>query len=232
MLLSNTNQQQEEDIMALNKIVIYTGGTTSSISPHFSFCSEAHGSIGRTIYSAFFKDLDFIRKGKQCIDLRETKLAGGQSISSNEDLLSDVKDALADNTVTHIIMAAAVCDFVPVSLAMHDDSDVRTEFGKDTPRLSSASGGVLEFEPAPKIIDIIKEIRPDITLITFKTTSDESFDYLEEKCQSNIARTGADFCFGNDIKNHYNIISVKGSTLYYDTREKCVEMLVSLIQGI
>jgi len=142
-------------------------------------------------------------------------MAGGDEVETNEDLGKKLDEVLADPLVSAIVMAAAICDFEPAGVG----------WGKDEPRLNSKQPFRMWLSPAEKLIDKIKQKRPDIFLATFKTTSNESLDTLQYKATENLERCGADIVLGNDIKNKYNILVTQRSCVDFDVRDECLHAL-------
>lgn len=191
------------------KVAIFTGGTMVHIRPHFAVCAPAFGTVGREISAALGEHFD--------ISLYTSYMAGGKDFNTNDDLkalLEQLLEALPEKSV--IIMAAAVCDFEPAYLTEHKPVECSHIFGKEHPRLSSSGPISITFSPTEKLVRIIKERRPDITLVTFKTAAGESQDTLIEMARHNIEATGANIVFANDIVNHCNVlvfptVSLQGS---------------------
>lgn len=197
------------------KVIIFTGGTMVHVSPHFSLCAPAFGTVGTDIAQELFFDFD--------VTLYSSYMAGGRDFNTNEDLKALLKKILKEapeNSI--IIMAAAVCDFRPQYL--RSDGYCTTQFGKDQPRLSSDRGLALDLVPAEKLVQGIKKKRPDITLVTFKTTAGESWNDLIKKAGKNIEATGADLVFANDIVSHLNALVFPTATLK-DSRKNLISVL-------
>ena len=197
------------------KVVIYSGGTLVHVAPHFSLCAPAYGKVGRDLF------------GKLGGTLYQTKMAHSESkIETNDDLKEHLLNQLEDESITHLIMAAAICDWEPDVLVSAGNTQI--DFGKDVPRLSSSKGIEMYIEPSQKLVQLIKERRPDITLVTFKTTSDAP-ETLYEKCVLQQQQTKADYVVGNDIKTRHNILYTKYSVVSGD-RGDILERLAEVIR--
>lgn len=208
------------------KIIIFTGGTMVHVAPHFSLCAPAYGKVGREIQAAL------IAEGLS-VELMATKMAGGDIIETNDDLARELNKVLIDPDVKGIVMAAAVCDFEPSAIL--GDMPTVMEFGKNTRRLSSKESLTLELEPSEKIIDCIKKQRPDICLVTFKTTSNDTLANLISKATDNAERSGADMCFGNDIGSKTNILLYHrrhGGGTWYSDRSGCIAALACKMKSV
>lgn len=197
------------------KVVIFTGGTMVHVSPHFSLCAPAFGTVGADIAKALSEDFN--------VTLYSSYMAGGKDFNTNEDLKALLKNVLKEVPKgSVVIMAAAVCDFRPQYL--RSDGYCTTKFGKDQPRLSSDKGLALDLVPAEKLVRSIKKKRPDITLVTFKTTAGESWNDLIRKAGKNIEATDADLVFANDIVSHLNALVFPTATLK-DSRKNLINVL-------
>lgn len=229
------NLQPTRNGSTLRRIAVFSGGTVVHVRPHFSLCAPAYGNIG-TLLEDKLRAADHLanllppRDNFWLIDSYKTKMAGGSSIETNEDLANKVDEVLEDLDVSAIVMAAAVCDFEPAYIDSNSSfSECSSQFGKDQQRLSSSREMYLHIRPSIKIIEKIKQKRPDIFLATFKTTSDETMQALKDKSMQNLRKSGADIVFGNDIKNRFNIIVSNTETEIFDTRVECAEHLAMRI---
>lgn len=227
---------------SLQKIVIFSGGTINYIRPHFALCAPAFGTIGNNIFDAFtewrdkkfppelIKEIDAPIAMNQIIHER-TKMAGGDSIVTNEDLALVLDGYLADPTVGCIIMAAAVCDFEADSVrSKYGDCE---DAGKHLPRLNTSNPDKyykIAVYPAEKLITKIKEHRPDIFLVGFKTTTDASDDELKEACIKSQTANGGNLIFGNDINLHTNVL-ISSNVSLTAPRQNCIAAMVGLIMN-
>lgn len=171
-------------------IVILGGGTFSDVAPHLSLCARAFGSTAIEIYSTLIKY-------RRDVNLVLTKMADVRSkLVSNADVSEYVDTVLADPNVKVIIFSAAMCDF----------SGYIDGVSKDI-RLSSKEHYDLTLVPDTfKVLSKIKKARPDIFLVGFKTTSYETEEVQIEKSRKQIAESGCNVVFANDIGNRNNIL--------------------------
>lgn len=190
------------------------------VRPHFSLCAPAYGNVGDALTIEFQSIAkNSIPAHSFVVNHIKTKMAGGSEVETNEDLAEKLDEVLADESVTAIVMAAAVCDFEPNEILV----------GKDKPRLDSSESFQLGLKPSEKIIDRIKKVRPDIILATFKTTSGESGETLQYKATNNLERCGSDIVLGNDIKRRYNMLVTQRSCEMFGDRETCVYNLAKYV---
>ena len=208
----------------MKTIYIITGGTMVHVTPHFSLCAPAYGKVGGDIYNRMTIALDDKLVGDEYrVFLIKTKMAGinsegakaqlnhlgfHASLETNDDLELFIRTVISKPETVSIIMAAAICDFTPDTLTGFEDTTPVSisEFGKDKKRLHKAHSLNLKLSPSKKIIDIIKEKRPDLFLVTFKTTGGATETELVSKSLYNLKRSGSDLVFGNDIQNQKNIV--------------------------
>lgn len=210
-----------------NKVICISGGTMVHIRPHLSICAPAYGAVSNLIYNSFQSN-NLKKPLKFEYTNVYTKMADSSSkIETNDDLGDYLCEILEDMTVKCIILAAAVCDFDP-SFLIHDNG-VDCRIGKDQPRLSSDSTYQVGLTPSYKIISLISMRRPDIILVSFKTTSNESIDILKNKSLKSMTDNDSDLVVGNDIANKYNIITSSDDVVEYSTRLDMIDSLVNTI---
>ena len=230
----------------MKNIYIITGGTLVHVSPHFSLCAPAYGKVGEEIHS----NLNEIHNSSETnIYLIKTKMAGISDdetkeklasigykgdIETNEDIRKLTKAIASDNATVGIVMSAAICDFEPDKLAIKDSHEIITKFGKSQKRLHKAESVSLDLVAAPKVIDTIKSINPDIKLVTFKTTAGESEVEILTKGSFNLARSSSDYVFCNDIHTKQNlVVSSCGAVFRATSRSEALNILCSkLISAI
>jgi hypothetical protein len=199
------------------------------VRPHFSLCAPAYGKVGRSIGDLLTSCTGF-NKGSHLIEVLSTNMAGGNhGIETNNDLDTALSGVLADPLTKVIVMAAAVCDFEPHHL--ENFKMITHDFGKTEERLSSQDSYSLTLIPSAKILQRIKQERPDIFLVSFKTTSDEDVTALISKSKQNMSVTEADVVFGNDIKRHFNLL-VSGESITSLDRSGCVSELVGILKDV
>jgi hypothetical protein len=237
----------------MKKIYIICGGTMQHVSPHFSLTAPAYGKVGTQIeYYLNQKIQTNSRGGEYSVILVPTKMATGclsddkflftykpllkkagiKDLETNDDLKTLV-DALIEYPDTRcIIMAAAVCDFKPVSMfSVHDaDSDgVVLKFGKDQQRLDSNKIYSLDLAPSDKILPNIRQKRKDIFVVSFKTTSGVGRDETYKRGLLSLKKNSSNLVFANDTKDKINMVITPEEFPYEsDTREEALTTLVDI----
>lgn len=148
----------------VKKIVIIGGGTFSPIRNHLSLCAPAFGKTARQLGDMFNSKLigtpdDEVYK----VDVYLTKMADPTSdLVTNDDVEKMIVKLIGDKSVKTIVMNCALCDF---------DADI-DDRGFHGERLKTSEGEFsLKLRPADKIISMIRNVRPDIFLVGFKTTT-------------------------------------------------------------
>ncbi|MCE7987453.1 MAG: hypothetical protein DYG89_40315 [Caldilinea sp. CFX5] len=207
------------------RIYILTGGTVVHVTPHFALCAPAYGTVGIEIADRLaHRLLGTIPDGNHEIVLVKTKMAGANSSATmarlallgihatpetNADAQAFVQAVLADAQAVALIMAAAICDFSPIDLtAVGKSGHITTmqHFGKEQKRLHHIETLTLQMRPSDKIIDGIKRVRPDLMVVTFKTTAGVTADELFSQAFYNLQKSQSDLVFANDIQNYQRLI--------------------------
>ena len=194
-----------------SKIVIYGGGTINHIRSHLALCAPSFGATAIHLSS-----LDY---GKATPILKLTKMASqGSSMITNLDLQEDLNKVLLDWDVKCIIMSAAICDF---------DAQVgNIPSGAHAARLSSSTTCNIVGTPSDKLIATIKQERPDIILVGFKTTTNAT----EGEQVVAAAKQDSDIILCNDTVTRQNILVWGGKATAYPSREDTLTALHNLIK--
>lgn len=190
-------------------IHIFGGGTLSHIRSHFAITAAAYGETARTLHALLDK------KGISA-ELHLTKMAcmGQSDLETNEDIRKRTEAVLADPSSKVIIFNVAVADF--------DGQIGDVPSGKYAARLKSRdeTQAPLILKAADKIIPRIKEQRPDIFLVAFKTTAGaDDKDQLQRGLKL-LNDTQADIVLANDTKTRRNILIAKGGAILCDTKDR------------
>jgi hypothetical protein len=192
----------------MSQIVIYGGGTFNHVRCHLSLAVPAFGETARKIKQELL-----------LADLRLTRMAWDASrIVTNEDLAQDIKKVITNPYVKYIVMSAAICDF--------EGTIDGVGSSKDSARLETSEGAnTINIVPSPKIIKYIKQERPDIYLVGFKTTHGATPVEQAEKA----INMGVDLVLANDLKTRSNLL-VTSDTVITSSRSECVKALCETIR--
>lgn len=200
-----------------DKIIVISGGTVSYIRPHFALMAPAYGSIGNFFESCFDKRKDDWNELAEVYNVKTKLAGGGETLETNEDMGQYIDQLLENHEVKCIIMAAAICDFKAESIIQSDGINEYADYyiGKEYNRLCSDQDISIKLIPNRKIVRKIKAVRPDIFLVSFKTTTSKSYPELVEECKLSQEIHKSDLVFGNDLVARNNL-------LYYpDGRNTC-----------
>jgi len=171
---------------------IYGGGTFSFIRNHMALSAPAFGGTARRLYEMI--------DDEDNVSLRLTKMADNNSeLVTNEDVEKDILAILKLPTTKCIIMNASLCDY--------DGKIGDIESGSHAERLESREGSQeITITPANKVISQIKEIRPDVIVVGFKTTTNAPIETQIKKA----LRMDVDLVLANDTVNRRNVVVSKG----------------------
>lgn len=185
-----------EDVPAkpTHRVVIYGGGTITHVRNHLALCAPAYGAFAKILEGVFNQDRSYE------VDLRLTRMAGGESIETNAQLADDVYELLRLDPPDVVVMNAAVCDY--------DGSIDGQPSGKYETRLRSRDGDqVMQMYPAGKIVPLIKQYAPETVVVAFKTTCDADRTLQRDTVMDAYAAGHADIIVGNDTVTRLNMVS-------------------------
>ncbi|GBG14480.1 uncharacterized protein NMK_2079 [Novimethylophilus kurashikiensis] len=202
------------------QIHIFGGGTLQHVRSHLALCAPAYGNTARLLAQAFEES----RPGQ--VGLHLTKMADPASnMVTNDDVAARVAKVLDDERTTAIIFNVALCDF---SGQIADEPS-----GKYASRLKSRNGEeVMHLTPVPKLLSAIKVIRPDITLVGFKTTAGASLEEQRDLAWAQIKESKADYVFANDTVTRVNQLARAVGATERAAREVLLAKLVSSLEGL
>ena len=146
-----------------------------------------------------------------------TKMADSKSeLVTNEDVSKYLTTLIVDRSVKAVIMNAALCDF-----AMENPS---TES-----RLSSQQDYSTKLVgERQKLISTLKEARPDIFIVAFKTTHGDTMLEQVSKGFNLLESSGADLVLANDVGTYNNILLSKDLTITTGERANLLVKLAHL----
>lgn len=210
------------------RIVIFGGGTVSYIRNHLALCAPAYGATAKKLAllaEELLPNLD--------VDLRLTKMAGGNRLETNEDIAKDIEEIVADKSVKIVIMNAALCDY---NGSIVDREDVKnilagTNSGKYEERLKTSEGQkIIRISPAEKIISTIRRTRKDIFLIGFKTTCGASEDEQYIAGLGLCKGASCNLVLANDTKTRVCMVITPEEARYHVTtnREESLRGLMEM----
>lgn len=165
------------------KIVVSAGGTYESIDSVRGITNMSSGKMGLEIArEAFIQGADVTMVNGR-VDVPIPGLFNRLNVTSTSEMEDTLRDILPDKDI--FISAAAVSDFKIDSA--------------DSQKISSSDDLILTLKPGPKIINMVKDVNPDIFLVGFKAEYNVSEEELVISAREQIEKSGADFVVANDI---------------------------------
>jgi phosphopantothenoylcysteine decarboxylase/phosphopantothenate--cysteine ligase len=165
-------------------VVVTSGATTESIDPIRTLSNRASGRTGRAVARACY-----VRGASVMLvhDGPDVPYADVRRVESAAEMLEAVRSAVAgaddDPPADALVSAAAIGDFT-----------VETASEK----IRSGDPLTLELEPTPKLLDAVRESRPDLTMVGFKAETSGDDDAMIERARTLRDRVGLAFVVAND----------------------------------
>ena len=198
-------------------IIILGGGTFNHVRNHLSIAAPAFGTTARWLHQALPNS-----------ELLLTRMADSRSrIETNADVEAAIQNYLSDTGVKCLVMNAAMCDY--------DGTIGALESGKHALRLKSRKGQqMMALTPSKKIIATIKNQRPDMFLVGFKTTTEHSPAEQTEAALRMGQGSRCDLIFANDTVTRNNmLITTDGTCLVSsEDRQLVLERLVQQVREL
>ncbi|ADZ08556.1 phosphopantothenoylcysteine decarboxylase/phosphopantothenate/cysteine ligase [Methanobacterium lacus] len=165
------------------KVLISAGGTYEAIDSVRGITNMSSGKMGLEIArEAFIQGADVTMVNGR-VDVPIPSLFERFDVTSASEMINKLTDLLPENDI--FISAAAVSDF-------------KLECS-DSQKISSDDDLIIHFKPGPKILNMVKELNPNIFLVGFKAESNISEEELVISARKQIEKSGADFVVANDI---------------------------------
>jgi len=208
--------------MKLQKHHIIGGGTIFHVRPHTALAAFARGTTAHRLGALLSDACPEAEVHKHL-----TKMAGGPTLETNEDIKGLIDTLIADESTKIIMLPAALCDFegyVQVKGAL-------TPSGKDQPRLQTSEGDQqLVLRPAEKIIKRVRATRKDIFLVGFKTTAGASPDEQFNAGLKLLKESSCNLVLANDVHTRLNMVVTPEEARYHETsdREAALQGLVEM----
>ncbi|ELZ85658.1 phosphopantothenoylcysteine decarboxylase/phosphopantothenate/cysteine ligase [Haloferax elongans ATCC BAA-1513] len=168
-----------EQTLAGKSVVVTSGSTTESVDPIRTLSNRASGRTGRSVARALAirgADVTLVHDGD------DVHYADVLAIESAAEML-DAVQAAVDAGADALISAAAISDFT-VEAA---DQKIR-----------SGDAITLDLQPAPKLIDTVRESHPDLPIVGFKAETSGDDDAMVEQARRIMDRAGLAFVVAND----------------------------------
>lgn len=207
------------------RIHIFGGGTVQYVRSHMALCAPAYGTTARNLYASLLS----AGVSADQVALHLTKMADYRSkMETNEDVAAQVGMLIDDPSTRAIVFNVALCDFS----GQIDD----VPSGKYAPRLQSRDGDVtMLLQPAPKVLKHIKELRPDIMVVGFKTTAGDIPRRQVELAERQISECNVDLVWANDTVTRQNLL-VSGKdefrSVQVGSREQLLVLLTEALEDL
>lgn len=208
---------------ASKKIHIIGGGTVFHISPHLALCSPAYGNVARMLYQILTGDQnDWAPKHDLQTHIHLTKMAGGSTLETNEDILNLINKLVADPATKIVFLTAAMCDFEGAIGDIQPD-----KYGE---RLKSRDGALsLNITPAQKVVGHIRKTRKDIFAVAFKTTTGATPEEQYIAGLNLLKESSVNLVLANDTKTRLNMVITPEEARYHQTTDR-YEAIFDLVE--
>ncbi|EOH98111.1 phosphopantothenate--cysteine ligase [Enterococcus pallens] len=197
------------------RILITAGGTTEKIDDVRAITNHSSGRLGKAIAEAFLSEdatIDYITI-KPAVKPDDSRISL-HLIESTAGLAAKLKELMTANKYTAVIHSMAVSDFTPESsitledlqqtvstnpvdlaaaLKAKDQERTEKKISSDTDHL------VIILKKNPKVIQQIKELQPETTLVGFKLLVDVPMIQLLDVAKKSLEKNQADFILANDL---------------------------------
>lgn len=208
--------------MSNQSIHLFGGGTMQHVRNHLALCAPAYGGTVRQLCN------QLAQQGvpESSIGVHLTKMAGGRSLETNDDVRRELRALLADYTVKAVVFNVALCDFSGTI------GEVRSD--KYAERIQSREGLVdsMRLIPAAKVLPLIKELRPDVFLVGFKTTAGADVAEQIRLSQRQIHEAGSDLVVANDTVTRRNLLVAANGSHYEASRDAILQLVAARLKGL
>ena len=220
-----TLRETSEGKLRGKKVIITAGGTYEEIDSVRGITNRSSGKMGLEIAKeAFIQGAD-VTLITGSIKVHVPKIFDSIKINSTEEMKKVIIKLIPESDV--FVSAAAVSDFTVEKNSEKQD------------KISSKEDLTLYLKKAPKIINIIKEINPNIFLVGFKAEYNVSDEELISLAHKKMESSGADLMIANDVSikgagfgsDKNQVIIVDGDTFTVPLTSK-TEIAKKIIQKI
>lgn len=186
------------------RIVIIGGGTFQPIRNHLALAAPAFGRTAKIMHGMLPNS-----------ELHLTKMCGVDTVLvTNEDVEFFIDRLILDETVGTIVMNAALCDFKALPI-----DGIESEW--HAKRLKTSEGDLeITLTPTDKLISRIRKARPDIFLVGFKTTTNETSNDQFLIALKMMKSAKCNLVLANDTVTRNNMIITPEETIYGETTER------------
>ncbi|EMA51777.1 bifunctional phosphopantothenoylcysteine decarboxylase/phosphopantothenate--cysteine ligase CoaBC [Halococcus thailandensis] len=164
--------------LAGERIVVTSGATSEAIDPVRVLTNRSSGKTGRAVAQACYArgaDVTLVHDGP------DVSYADVERVESAAEMLAAVEGAIADADA--LVSAAAIGDYTV------EASDEKIRSGQE---LS------LALEPTPKVLDAVRDVRPKLPIVGFKTETSGVDEEMIRAARETLSRAELAFVVAND----------------------------------
>ena len=163
--------------LADDRVVVTSGATSEPLDPVRVLTNRSSGRTGRAIARACYArgaDVTLLHDGP------DVPYATVERVESAAEMTDAAVAAAGDADA--LVSAAAIGDY---TLPESDE------------KIRSGEALTLELEPTPKLLDSVREVAPDLTLVGFKLETEGDDETLVAKARERLAETDLAFVVAN-----------------------------------
>jgi len=170
------------DPLAGEHVVVTSGATTENVDPVRTLSNRASGRTGRAVAKACS-----VRGADVTLVHDADRYGNDYHYATVEDAKS--AEEMVDGVLAHAETADALISAAAISDYTVDAAAEKIKSGQDAL--------TLELSPTPKLIDTVREERPDLPIVGFKVETEGGEDVLVERARETLERVGLAFVVGN-----------------------------------
>ncbi|MFC7215527.1 bifunctional phosphopantothenoylcysteine decarboxylase/phosphopantothenate--cysteine ligase CoaBC [Saliphagus sp. GCM10025334] len=167
-----------DDPLEGRRVVVTSGATSEPIDPVRVLTNRSSGKMGRAVARACYAlgaDVTLIHDGD------DVPYADVRAVESAAEMLEATLEAC--DKADALVSAAAVGDYTV------EASDVKLRSGQEL---------TLDLEATPKLIDRVRETRPDLPIVAFKAETSGEDEAMIDAAREVLERVDAAFVVAND----------------------------------
>lgn len=177
-LVTAAARSTSDQDLARTHVVVTAGATTETIDPVRILTNRSSGRMGRAVARACHvrgASVTLLHDGPDVHYAEVDRVESGTDM--RERAVEHIEDADA------LVSAAAIGDFTINGAVEKLDSDVAHE---------------VTLEPAPKLLDAVRDVRPEVPIVGFKAETEGGDEALTVAAREQIDRIDAAFVVAND----------------------------------
>ncbi|PSP94550.1 bifunctional phosphopantothenoylcysteine decarboxylase/phosphopantothenate--cysteine ligase CoaBC [Halobacteriales archaeon QS_4_62_28] len=178
-IITATARSASATLLGDNHVVVTSGATTESVDPIRTLSNRASGRTGRAVARACYvagADVTLVHDGP------DVPYADVRAVESAAEMTAETVAACEDADA--LLSAAAISDYT-----------VEERPEKIT---SGQSSLTVELTPTPKLVDTVREDRPDLPIVGFKAETGVDDGTLISRARETMERVDMAFAVAND----------------------------------